>query len=91
MVAAKGAMPDSRACAKRASSKAWGFGDNTIEPILRARGGRSRHLSLGPRGLGFESLRLRALQAQGIEILIATTNADGRGELRATLGEKIVY
>ena len=64
---------------KRASSKAWGFGDNTIEPILRARGGRSRHLSLGPRGLGFESPRLRALQAQGIEILIATTNADGRG------------
>jgi hypothetical protein len=54
--------------------KAWGFGDNTIEPILRARGGRSRHLSLGPRGWGFESLRLRALQAQGIEILIATTN-----------------
>src|SRR5262245_60055664 len=33
----------------------------------------------------------RALQAQGIEILIATTNADGSKELPVTLGEKIIY
>lgn len=33
----------------------------------------------------------RALQAQGTEILIATTNADGGGELPVTLREKIVY
>ncbi|MGH9877013.1 MAG: glycosyltransferase [Nitrososphaerales archaeon] len=32
-----------------------------------------------------------ALQSQGIEILIATTNADGSGELPVALGEKIVY
>lgn len=33
----------------------------------------------------------RALQSRGIEILIATTNADGSEELPVTLGEKIVY
>jgi glycosyltransferase involved in cell wall biosynthesis len=33
----------------------------------------------------------RALQAQGVEVLIATTNADGSVELPVTLGEKIVY
>src|SRR5215475_14231988 len=33
----------------------------------------------------------RALQGQGIEVLIATTNADGSGELPVTLGEKVVY
>jgi glycosyltransferase involved in cell wall biosynthesis len=33
----------------------------------------------------------RALQAQGAEVLIATTNADGSGELPVTLREKIVY
>lgn len=33
----------------------------------------------------------RALQAQGIEVLIATTNADGSNELSVTLGEKIIH
>ena len=33
----------------------------------------------------------RALHAQGIEVLIATTNADGSEELPVALGEKIVY
>jgi glycosyltransferase involved in cell wall biosynthesis len=33
----------------------------------------------------------RALQTQGSEILIATTNADGDEELPVVLGEKIVY
>ena len=33
----------------------------------------------------------RALQAQGTELLIATTNADGEGKLPVVLGEKIVY
>jgi glycosyltransferase involved in cell wall biosynthesis len=33
----------------------------------------------------------RALQDRGIEALIATTNADGSGELPVALGEKIVY
>ena len=33
----------------------------------------------------------RALQDRGIEVLIATTNADGGGELPVALGEKIVY
>jgi glycosyltransferase involved in cell wall biosynthesis len=33
----------------------------------------------------------RALQDQGTKVLIATTNADGNGELPVTLGEKIVY
>ncbi len=33
----------------------------------------------------------RALQSQGTEVLIATTNADGSGEIPVTLGEKIVY
>ena len=33
----------------------------------------------------------RALQDQGINILVATTNADGSKELPVTLGEKIVY
>ncbi|HEY7180132.1 MAG TPA: glycosyltransferase [Blastocatellia bacterium] len=33
----------------------------------------------------------RALQAQGTEVLIATTNADGSGELPVALGEKVVY
>src|SRR5262249_60519848 len=33
----------------------------------------------------------RALQAQGAEVLIATTNADGSGELPIALGEKIIY
>ena len=33
----------------------------------------------------------RALQDQGTEVLIATTNADGSGELPVALGEKIVY
>jgi glycosyltransferase involved in cell wall biosynthesis len=33
----------------------------------------------------------RALQAQGVEVLIATTNADGGVELPVTLGEKVVY
>ena len=33
----------------------------------------------------------RALQAEGIEVLIATTNADGDGELPVALGEQIVY
>lgn len=33
----------------------------------------------------------RALQAQGIEILIATTNADGKGELSVALGETVIY
>src|SRR5262245_16229977 len=33
----------------------------------------------------------RALQSQGVEILIATTNADGSEELPVTLGEKVVY
>ena len=32
-----------------------------------------------------------ALQAQGIEILIATTNADGSENMPVALGEKIVY
>ena len=32
-----------------------------------------------------------ALQAQGIEILIATTNADGNEEMPVALGEKTVY
>ncbi len=33
----------------------------------------------------------RALQAKGVEALIATTNADGDKELPVALGEKIVY
>jgi glycosyltransferase involved in cell wall biosynthesis len=33
----------------------------------------------------------RALQAHGIELLIATTNADGEGELPVVLGQQIVY
>ena len=33
----------------------------------------------------------RALQDQGTEVLIATTDADGSGELPVALGEKIVY
>jgi len=33
----------------------------------------------------------RALQDRGIEVLIATTNADGSEELPVALGEKIVY
>ena len=33
----------------------------------------------------------RALQSRGLEIVIATTNADGSGELPAPLGERIVY
>jgi glycosyltransferase involved in cell wall biosynthesis len=33
----------------------------------------------------------RALQAQGVEVLIATTNADGSVELPVALGEKIMY
>jgi glycosyltransferase involved in cell wall biosynthesis len=33
----------------------------------------------------------RALQAQGTDILIATTNADGAQELPVPLGEKIIY
>src|SRR5262245_11673593 len=33
----------------------------------------------------------RALQDQGTEVLIATTNADGSGTLPVALGEKIVY
>jgi glycosyltransferase involved in cell wall biosynthesis len=33
----------------------------------------------------------RALQAQGADVLIATTNADGSKELPVTLGETIVY
>jgi glycosyltransferase involved in cell wall biosynthesis len=33
----------------------------------------------------------RALQDRGIEVLIATTNADGSGELPVALGEKIDY
>jgi glycosyltransferase involved in cell wall biosynthesis len=32
-----------------------------------------------------------ALQTEGIEILIATTNADGGGELSTRLGEKVFY
>src|SRR5262245_39022458 len=33
----------------------------------------------------------RALQAHGIEVLIATTNADGNGELPVALSEKVIY
>ena len=33
----------------------------------------------------------RALQARGVEVLIATTNADGSEELPVALGEKILY
>ena len=33
----------------------------------------------------------RALQARGAEILIATTNADGSGELPVVLGKEIIY
>lgn len=33
----------------------------------------------------------RALQVQGTEILIATTNADGDGELPVAVGEEVVY
>ena len=33
----------------------------------------------------------RALQSQGVEILIATTNADGSDKLAEPLGERIVY
>ncbi len=33
----------------------------------------------------------RALQSQGVEILIVTTNADGNEELPVALGEKITY
>ena len=55
MVAAKGAMPDSRACAKRALSKAWGFGDNTIERSCALEAG-DRDIFLWDQGVWGSSL-----------------------------------